>query len=173
MENRGISSRGIEVNTMAILDAYFGVSSINTVRSFSRLAFIFKNRFFFAFFYGLPSSAFSAFLFRIGFGDLMKPRSHQRCKMCKVIFQILKDEDSLELIMASYELLTDIDKAWSPFIIGSDSENEDAYQNSGGTLESSGFHLLMQDLAKVATETNIEEIEAKIIAAQAIFHVIF
>ncbi|PSS04823.1 Ribonucleoside-diphosphate reductase large subunit like [Actinidia chinensis var. chinensis] len=89
--------------------------------------------------------------------------------MCDAIFQILKDEDSLELIMASYELLTDIDKAWSPFIIGSDSENEDANQNSGGTLESSGFHLLIQDLAKVAIETNIEEIETKIIAAQAIF----
>ncbi|XP_057471464.1 negative regulator of systemic acquired resistance SNI1 isoform X2 [Actinidia eriantha] len=106
--------------------------------------------------------------------------------MCEAIFQILKDEDSMELIMASYELLTDIDKcfprvyisnmetspsnvaevvvveeAWLPFIFGSESEKEDFNKISGGTLESSGFHLLIQDLAKVTVETKIEKLETK------------
>ncbi|KAG5562183.1 hypothetical protein RHGRI_005054 [Rhododendron griersonianum] len=87
--------------------------------------------------------------------------------MCEAIFEILKDDNSLELIMASYRLLTELDKhfprvyaskvekselpspssvpelvvvedAWSPFISGSDSEREDANKNSG-SLDFAGF----------------------------------
>ncbi|KAI8568241.1 hypothetical protein RHMOL_Rhmol02G0183500 [Rhododendron molle] len=109
--------------------------------------------------------------------------------MCEAIFEILKDDNSLELIMASYRLLTELDKhfprvyaskveksqlpspssvpelvvveeAWSPFISGSDSEREDANKNSG-SLDFAGFEILIQDLAKAAVGRKMEEFETK------------
>ncbi|XP_057471463.1 negative regulator of systemic acquired resistance SNI1 isoform X1 [Actinidia eriantha] len=164
MEDHGISSRGIEVNTLAILDASgFKKGSQDLIDD--RIAF-------------LEAVRCASIVPENGIAPTNK--------MCEAIFQILKDEDSMELIMASYELLTDIDKcfprvyisnmetspsnvaevvvveeAWLPFIFGSESEKEDFNKISGGTLESSGFHLLIQDLAKVTVETKIEKLETK------------
>ncbi|KAE9445472.1 hypothetical protein C3L33_22633, partial [Rhododendron williamsianum] len=68
MENqRIIRSRGIEVNTMTILDAS-------------------------------------------GFKKDTQDLIDDSAKMCEAIFEILKDDNSLELIMASYRLLTELDK---------------------------------------------------------------
>ncbi|KAK3013514.1 hypothetical protein RJ639_010014 [Escallonia herrerae] len=112
--------------------------------------------------------------------------------MFEAIFQILKDEDSLELIMASYQLLIKLDKrfprvylsskgkselespstapvevvvvqeAWSPFSDAC-SGREEADKNSGRSLDPVGFHLLIQDLAKVADEAKSEASESKLL----------
>ncbi|KAK2972881.1 hypothetical protein RJ640_029998 [Escallonia rubra] len=112
--------------------------------------------------------------------------------MFEAIFQILKDEDSLELIMASYQLLNELDKrfprvylsnkekselespstapvevvvvqeAWSPFSDAC-SGREEADKNSGRSLDPAGFHLLIQDLAKVADEAKSDASESKML----------
>ncbi|RVW95806.1 Negative regulator of systemic acquired resistance SNI1 [Vitis vinifera] len=114
-------------------------------------------------------------------------------KMFEAIFQILKVGKSLELIMASYQLLNELDKcfpraylsnvdksnssctallepvvvkeAWSPFSLGSDAtcgERQTANKNSGGPLDSSGFHLLIQNIVKVTDEMNSQALNIKL-----------
>ncbi|XP_058195898.1 negative regulator of systemic acquired resistance SNI1 isoform X2 [Rhododendron vialii] len=168
MENQRIKrSRGIEVNTMTILDAS-GFKKDTQDLIDDRLAFIEAVR--------------SA---SIAPENGIAPTK----KMCEAIFEILKEDNSLELIMASYRLLTELDKhfprvyasklekseipspssvpelvvveeAWSPFISGSDSEREDANKNSG-SLDFAGFEILIQDLAKAAVGRKMEEFETK------------
>lgn len=102
-------------------------------------------------------------------------------KMLEAVFQILKNGKSLELIMTSYQLLTELRKlfpqvyisnvdgsksssstppelvvvkeAWSPFILGSDIASSGDVQ-----LDSSGFHLLIQGLAELADNTDSKAI---------------
>ncbi|CAK9152564.1 unnamed protein product [Ilex paraguariensis] len=118
--------------------------------------------------------------------------------MFQAIFQILKDEKSLELIMASYQLLNElykhfpwvyvpktkksesppasteqlellvVEEAWSPFNFGTDyasGEKEEAIKNCSGSLDPSGFHLLIQDLAQVAEKEKSEALATKALGA--------
>lgn len=121
-------------------------------------------------------------------------------KMFEAIFQILKVGKSLELIMASYQLLNELDKcfpraylsnvdksnssctallepvvvkeAWSPFSLGSDAtcgERKTANKNSGGPLDSSGFHLLIQNIVKVTDEMNSQALNIKSLGNMFLF----
>lgn len=121
-------------------------------------------------------------------------------KMLEAIFQILKVGKSLELIMASYQLLNELDKcfpraylsnvdksnssctallepvvvkeAWSPFSLGSDAtcgERKTANKNSGGPLDSSGFHLLIQNIVKVTDEMNSQALNIKSLGNMFLF----
>ncbi|XAR59206.1 hypothetical protein NMG60_11014913 [Bertholletia excelsa] len=167
METRRVS-RVIEVNTMAILDAS-GLHKGSQELIDDRIAFLEAVR--------------SATLVP---DNGIAPTN----KMFEAIFEIMKDENSLELLMASYHLLIELEKhfprvytpkveasslpstsnvpelvvieeAWSPFMFGSDGYRENACKNSGGWLDPSGFHLLIEDLAKVAIETKFEKLEVK------------
>ncbi|KAI8000485.1 Negative regulator of systemic acquired resistance SNI1 [Camellia lanceoleosa] len=168
MENRRIRSRGIEVNTMAILDASGFVKATQDL-SDDRITF-------------LEAVRSASLVPDNGIAPTYK--------MFEAIFQILKEENSLELIMSSYQLLNELDKryprvyiskvelsklpspsnapelvvveeAWSPFTFGSDSERDGANKNSGESFDSTSFHLLIQDLVKVVIETKSEELETK------------
>ncbi|KAL6333329.1 hypothetical protein AAG906_028513 [Vitis piasezkii] len=121
-------------------------------------------------------------------------------KMLEAIFQILKVGKSLELIMASYQLLNELDKcfpraylsnvdksnssctallepvvvkeAWSPFSLGSDAtcgERKTANKNSGGPLDSSGFHLLIQNIVKVTDEMNSQALNIQSLGNMFLF----
>ncbi|KAJ9690565.1 hypothetical protein PVL29_012956 [Vitis rotundifolia] len=123
-----------------------------------------------------------------------------KSKMFEAIFQILKVGKSLELIMASYQLLNELDKcfpraylsnvdksnssctallepvvvkeAWSPFSLGSDAtcgERQTANKNSGGPLDSSGFHLLIQNIVKVTDEMNSQALNIKSLGNMFVF----
>lgn len=168
MENRRIRSRGIEVNTMAILDASGFVKATQDL-SDDRITF-------------LEAVRSASLVPDNGIAPTYK--------MFEAIFQILKEENSLELIMSSYQLLNELDKryprvyiskvelsklpspsnapelvvveeAWSSFTFGSDSERDGANKNSGESFDSTSFHLLIQDLVKVVVETKSEELETK------------
>ncbi|KAK9936475.1 hypothetical protein M0R45_013316 [Rubus argutus] len=104
------------------------------------------------------------------------------------IFTILRIGKSLELTMASFKLLNELDKrfprvhlsvvdeskssskpaviveneAWSPFVFSSETSNErEAADNPGGSIDSSGFQLLIQDLADATAEPNFQASETK------------
>ncbi|KAF5944348.1 hypothetical protein HYC85_018425 [Camellia sinensis] len=168
MENRRIRSRGIEVNTMAILDASGFVKATQDL-SDDRITF-------------LEAVRSASLVPDNGIAPTYK--------MFEAIFQILKEENSLELIMSSYQLLNELDKryprvytskvelsklpspsnapelvvveeAWSPFMFASDSERDGANKNSGESFDSTSFHLLIQDLVKVVVQTKSEELETK------------
>nr|DAD30807.1 TPA_asm: hypothetical protein HUJ06_009658 [Nelumbo nucifera] len=87
MENSRRSNRGIEENTLAILDSS-GFKDARDVND-DRLAF-------------LDAVRASSIVPEIG----TAPTS----KMLSAIFQILKDGTSLELIMESYQLLIELEK---------------------------------------------------------------
>ncbi|KAL6580419.1 isoform X1 [Orobanche minor] len=100
-------------------------------------------------------------------------------KMCEAIFHIMKDVDSLDLIIESYQLLVKLDKrfprvylskqeqadssspskvipqvimveeAWVPFTLGLDSYNEKGENHSGSSIDSSGFHALIHEIDEV------------------------
>ncbi|XP_073018092.1 negative regulator of systemic acquired resistance SNI1-like isoform X1 [Primulina eburnea] len=99
-------------------------------------------------------------------------------KMFEAIFHILKDVDSLDLIMESYQLLIELHKhfprvflskvqsesssssnnlfklsvvqeAWLPFTFGLDPYNNEANKPSRGSVDSLGFHSLIQEVATV------------------------
>ncbi|KAM3700431.1 hypothetical protein ACJW31_05G097700 [Castanea mollissima] len=116
-------------------------------------------------------------------------------KMSEAVFQILRLGKSLELIMASFQLLNELDKryprvylsnssssasldlvvvkeAWLPFVLGlgtNDSEREAAHKKSGATLDSSAFHLLIQDLAAVAGEEKFQALDTKSLGSMLLF----
>ncbi|KAK7832249.1 negative regulator of systemic acquired resistance sni1, partial [Quercus suber] len=93
-------------------------------------------------------------------------------KMSEAVFQILRLGKSLELIMASFQLLNELDKAWLPFVLGlgtNDSEREAAHKKSGATLDSSGFHLLIQDIAAVAGEEKFQALDTKSLGSMLLF----
>ncbi|KAG6691201.1 hypothetical protein I3843_10G053000 [Carya illinoinensis] len=65
-----------------------------------------------------------------------------------------------------------VKEAWSPFVADlgtSSSEKEVADKNSGGPFDSSGFHLLIQDLAEVARDANFKTLDAKFLGSMLVF----
>nr|GLL45832.1 uncharacterized protein LOC109171257 isoform X1 [Ipomoea trifida] len=157
--------RGIEENTMAILDTS-GFNRDSHHRNDDRLAFLEAVR--------------SASLVP---DDGIAPTK----TMLGAIFQILKDESTLELVVASYQLLKELDKrfprvylpeieksesssptelvvveeAWSPFSFGLDSEKEESNKDSGRSIKPLGFHYLVQDLGEVVKEGKPKGTEIK------------
>ncbi|KAF6155958.1 hypothetical protein GIB67_039289 [Kingdonia uniflora] len=109
------NNRGIEENTLAILDPS-GVKDSRDVED-DRLTF-------------LEAVRAASLVPENG----IVPTS----KMFSAIFCILKDATSLELIMESFQLLNELDKVWSPFSLGiesSCSNKEVTYRNSGDPLD--------------------------------------
>ncbi|RAL44764.1 hypothetical protein DM860_003523 [Cuscuta australis] len=156
---RGGNGRGMEENTMAILDTS-GFNRDSRHRNDDRLAFLEAVR--------------SASLVP---EDAVAPTK----TMFGAIFQILKDESTLELVVASYQLLNELDKrfprvhhpmieksdsyspahcntlvvdeeAWSPFNYGLDSEKVESSTDSGLSINPLEFHSLVQDLGEVFEE---------------------
>ncbi|XP_010916046.1 negative regulator of systemic acquired resistance SNI1 isoform X2 [Elaeis guineensis] len=131
MENPRITRGGFEENTMAILDSS-GIKDARDIHD-DRLSFLEAVRF-----ASLASESLSAPSWR----------------MFDAIFQILRDSKSLELAMASYQLLSELEQrypriyltcsdkpestsgragelvvvkeAWSPFIVGSEASHTEA-----------------------------------------------
>ncbi|KAL8268240.1 hypothetical protein R6Q59_002045 [Mikania micrantha] len=131
---------GIEENTMAILDTNCFSKSTQHIAD-DRLSFLEAVRSVFL----VPENA-----------------SAPTNKMYKAIFQILRVEKSLDLIMSSYQLLLELDKyfpqAWSPFTFGTDvtpSEKQD-HDKISGSMDVTEFHLLLEGLSKVPDEANTD-----------------
>ncbi|PON57395.1 negative regulator of systemic acquired resistance (SNI1) [Trema orientale] len=108
-------------------------------------------------------------------------------KMFQEVFKILRTGKALESIMASYQLLDELDKsfprvyladlqkslsdsnvtpelvvlneAWSPFDLTMEfsSYQREGGKDQGGPIDSYGFHLLIQDLVDVTDEMNIQK----------------
>ncbi|KAL0363427.1 UNVERIFIED_CONTAM: Negative regulator of systemic acquired resistance SNI1 [Sesamum calycinum] len=163
-------NRGMEENTMAILDT----SGFNNSKIYDHL-----------------NDDRLAFLEAVRTASLLPDNgSAPTRKMFETIFHILKDADSVDLIIESYQLLIELDKrfprvylskgeqsdstshakavsqivmveeAWLPFNFGLDSNNEkgEARNPSRSSVDSSGFHALIQEVAKVATEMKSEAV---------------
>ncbi|XP_027105436.1 negative regulator of systemic acquired resistance SNI1-like isoform X1 [Coffea arabica] len=172
--NRGRGGRvGLEENTLAILDTSSSASFHHLLDD--RLAFLDAVR--------------SASLVPENDNPPTK-------KMFVAVFQILKDESSLDLIIASYQLLFELNKrypwvylpkmeksesstpskvhcglivaeeAWSPFGCN---ERDEATDTSGGSINPLAFHSLMQDIAKGATEERRNTIEIKSLQNMLLF----
>ncbi|CAI9087340.1 OLC1v1021391C1 [Oldenlandia corymbosa var. corymbosa] len=105
-------------------------------------------------------------------------------KMLEAVFRILKDEDSLDLIVESYELLLELNKryprvslslevksgscpesealsklivveeAWCPF---RRSEKEESSSSNGELIDSSSFHSLIEDIAEITSSRSCKE----------------
>ncbi|XP_060974673.1 negative regulator of systemic acquired resistance SNI1 isoform X3 [Cannabis sativa] len=84
-------------------------------------------------------------------------------KMFQEVFRILRCGESLELIMASYKLLTELDKGWSPFDFSPEfsSYRREGDKDQGGPVDSYEFHCLIQDLARVTNEMNFQKSDTK------------
>ncbi|XP_062095837.1 negative regulator of systemic acquired resistance SNI1 [Humulus lupulus] len=112
-------------------------------------------------------------------------------KMFQEVFKILRCGKSLELIMASYQLLTELDKsfprvylanvqkslpdtnatsklvvvdeAWSPFDLSPEfsSHGREGDKNQGGPVDSYDFHCLIQDLVHVTNGMNFQKSDTK------------
>ncbi|XP_076921590.1 negative regulator of systemic acquired resistance SNI1-like [Bidens hawaiensis] len=130
---------GMEENTMAILDTYSFSKSSQHIAD-DRLSFLEAVR--------------SGFL-------VTENAAAPTNKMYTAIFQILKVESSLDLMMSSYQLLLDLDKrfpqAWSPFSLGTDvtySEKQDDDGKISGSVDVIEFHHLIEELSKVMDQAN-------------------
>ncbi|CAN4078847.1 unnamed protein product [Withania somnifera] len=118
--------------------------------------------------------------------------------MRDAIFQILKEETSLELIMGSYQLLNELDKrfprvclpkmeepasclpptilnetilveeAWCPFTLGLD-RDEETNKSSSGSIDPLGFHSLIQELGKMTNQKS-KTLETKILRKMLLLH---
>ncbi|XP_057998037.1 negative regulator of systemic acquired resistance SNI1 isoform X2 [Hevea brasiliensis] len=116
-------------------------------------------------------------------------------KMYEAVFQIMRGGKSLELIMESFRLLNELDErfpraylsntgasgsselavveeAWSPFVFNLDityGEKESAGKSSGGTFDSSVFHLLIQDLVEIVNEKGLQTLEIRSLGKMLLF----
>ncbi|XP_062013052.1 negative regulator of systemic acquired resistance SNI1 isoform X2 [Rosa rugosa] len=115
-------------------------------------------------------------------------------KWFESIFAILRIGKSLELTMASFKLLNELDKrfprvhlsvvdemkssnkvmfneAWSPFVFSSESTSSEreAANNLGGSVDSSGFQHLIEDLADASAEPNFQASETKSLGNMLLF----
>ncbi|KAG8385484.1 hypothetical protein BUALT_Bualt03G0050100 [Buddleja alternifolia] len=175
------ANRGVEENTMAILDTSgFNNSKISHHLNDDRLAFLEAVRTASL----LPDNGSAPT------GELICKLVDR--KMFDAIFHILKDVDSLDLIIESYQLLVELDKrfpqvylskgehsgssspskvisqlvaveeAWLPFNLGLDSYNEkgETKNHPRSSMDSSAFHALIQEVGKVAKEMKSEAVEA-------------
>ncbi|TMW91946.1 hypothetical protein EJD97_013703 [Solanum chilense] len=174
---RGESNNGgIEVNTMAILDTS-GFNRDSHHRHDDSLAFLEAVR--------------SASL-------LPENGTPPTSTMREAIFQILKEETSLELIMGSYQLLNELDKRfprlclpkmeekasclpptilnepveveedWCPFTLGLDRDDE-INKGSSGSIDPLGFHSLIQELGKMINQRS-KAVETKILRKMLLLH---
>lgn len=120
-------------------------------------------------------------------------------KIFEAVFHMLRTEKSLQLIVASYKLLVDLEKhfpreylsgkddslsssnsppklvgaeeAWSPLILGSDKAavvGGASDKQSGGPLDASSFHLLIEELAKTLADSNIKATSIKSLSLQSL-----
>ncbi|XP_055804038.1 negative regulator of systemic acquired resistance SNI1 [Solanum dulcamara] len=177
MEKRkrgGRNNGGIEENTMAILDTS-GFNRDSHHRHDDSLAFL--------------EAVLSASLLP---DNGTAPTSTMR----EAIFQILKEETSLELIMGSYQLLNELDKrfprvclpkmeeaasclpptvlnepveeAWCPFTLGLDRDDE-INKGSSGSIDPLGFLSLIQELGKMINQRS-KALETKILRKMLLLH---
>ncbi|KAG5622477.1 hypothetical protein H5410_007695 [Solanum commersonii] len=179
MEKRkrgGSNNGGIEENTMAILDTS-GFNRDSHHRHDDSLAFLEAVR--------------SASL-------LPENGTPPTSTMREAIFQILKEETSLELIMGSYQLLNELDKrfprvclpkmeeqasclqptilnepvvveeAWCPFTLGLDRDDE-INKGSSGSIDPLGFHSLIQELGEMINQRS-KALETKILRKMLLLH---
>ncbi|KAK6797433.1 hypothetical protein RDI58_005135 [Solanum bulbocastanum] len=179
MEKRkrgGSNNGGIEENTMAILDTS-GFNRDSHHRHDDSLAFLEAVR--------------SASL-------LPENGTPPTSTMREAIFQILKEETSLELIMGSYQLLNELDKrfprvclpkmeeqtsclpptilnepvvveeAWCPFTLGLDRDDE-INKGSSGSIDPLGFHSLVQELGEMINQRS-KALETKILRKMLLLH---
>ncbi|KAJ4703580.1 Negative regulator of systemic acquired resistance (SNI1) [Melia azedarach] len=161
---RGSNRTGVEENTLAILESIEADDTQDA--NDDRLAFL---------------EAVSAASFA---PEIPVPPTS---KMYEAVFQILRVGNSLELMMSSYQLLSDLDKhfpqvyvskssageshelvvadeVWSPFTISSDvasNTRRAGRENSGGPLDFSGFTLLIEELAEVANVKSVKEMKTE------------
>ncbi|XP_077229357.1 negative regulator of systemic acquired resistance (SNI1) [Tasmannia lanceolata] len=167
MSNPRRNNRGIEENSMAILDA----SGVKDARDIQDDRFSF-----------LEAVRASTIISERG----IAPTS----KMFEAIFQILKDDTSLELMMASYQLLLELDKhyprvhlahpavelvvvqeAWSPFVFGSENARCEGGKSgdSCDPIDSNRFFLLTQDIAQAVGEMDSRLLEKKTLGDMLLF----
>ncbi|KAK4347208.1 hypothetical protein RND71_033547 [Anisodus tanguticus] len=172
-KRRGRNNGGIEENTMAILDTS-GFNRDSHHRHDDSLAFLEAVR--------------SASLLP----DNGTPPTNT---MREAIFQILKEETSLELIVGSYQLLNELDKrfprvclpkmekpesclpltilneveeAWCPFSLGLD-RDEETNKGSSGSIDPLGFHSLIQELVEMINQKS-KALETKILRKMLLLH---
>ncbi|OIT03779.1 PREDICTED: uncharacterized protein LOC109225803 isoform X1 [Nicotiana attenuata] len=173
---RGRNNGGIEENTMAILDTS-GFNRHSHHRLDDRLVFLEAVR--------------SASL-------LPDNGTPPTSTMWQAIFQILKEETSLELIMGSYQLLNELDKryprlclpkmeksesclpptisnepvvveeAWCPFTLGLDRDDE-TNKGSSASIDSLGFHSLIQELGKMVNQKS-KALETEFLRKMLLLH---
>ncbi|OWM91159.1 hypothetical protein CDL15_Pgr000102 [Punica granatum] len=135
--------------------------------------------------YSHDDSAFTISLFLCAcFFLLARKNQYFARKMFETIFQIFRTEKSLELIMASFQLLNELEQsfprvysdagaaskasstsqpelvvdeeAWSPFTLTADSERATSKGSSAKTIGPSAFHRIIQDLAAELNDTSVQ-----------------
>ncbi|XP_048490804.1 negative regulator of systemic acquired resistance SNI1 isoform X4 [Beta vulgaris subsp. vulgaris] len=176
-KRRATSNRGMEENTLAILESFCSLDSSHVHDD--RLAF-------------LEAVRFASIVPENG-----TPPTN---KMMKAIFEIMRETKSLELIVASYQLLCELEKhfprvclsdgddkqgnpdkrtelvvyeeAWSPIAIGSDvalSDKHAAKKRSKEPIDAAGFQLLLESLSKVANEPESSDTKLELLAKMYLF----
>ncbi|XP_021865090.2 negative regulator of systemic acquired resistance SNI1 isoform X1 [Spinacia oleracea] len=174
---RAASNRGIEENTLAILESFCEHDSSHVHDD--RLAF-------------LDAVRFASIVPENG-----PPPTN---KMMEAIFEIMREAKSLELIVVCYQLLCELEKhfprvylsngedkqvpssktaelvvfekAWLPFAVGSDVASNDKHVAKKGSKEpvdAVGFHLLLQNLCELANETESSEPKLEVLAKMVLF----
>ncbi|XP_057526764.1 negative regulator of systemic acquired resistance SNI1 isoform X1 [Amaranthus tricolor] len=168
--------RGYEENTLAILETFCALDSSHVHDD--RLAF-------------LEAVRFSSIVPENG--------TAPTCKMMEAIFEIMRDAKSLELILASYRLLSELEKrfprvclfkednklslsdkpvellvgeAWSPFSIGPDvasSDRHTANRRSNELVDAISFQLLLESLCEVAKGTKSSDTKLEFLTKMLLF----
>lgn len=176
-KRRATSNRGMEENTLAILESFCSLDSSHVHDD--RLAF-------------LEAVRFAQIVPENG-----TPPTN---KMMEAIFEIMRETKSLELIVASYQLLCELEKhfprvclsdgddkegnpdkrtelvvyeeAWSPIALGSDvalSDKHAAKKRSKESIDAAGFQLLLESLSKVANEPELLDTKLELLAKMYLF----
>lgn len=89
----------------------------------------------------------------------------------RVYVSDMKKAESSSPLPSLLELVV-VEEAWSPFIFGLDgsfSEKAAAHKKSGGSLDSSGFHILIQDLIKFDDESRSEASQSELLRKMLLF----
>ncbi|GAU14593.1 hypothetical protein TSUD_96570 [Trifolium subterraneum] len=78
---------------------------------------------------------------------------------------MLRTGNSIQLIVASYKILVDLEKGMVSLIVSLDNAtvvSEAGDKQSGGPLDPSSFHLLIEELTETLTEFNIQATSMKL-----------
>ncbi|XP_050287163.1 negative regulator of systemic acquired resistance SNI1 isoform X3 [Quercus robur] len=86
-------------------------------------------------------------------------------KMSEAVFQILRLGKSLELIMASFQLLNELDKRYPRVYLS----NSSSSASLDLVVVKEGFHLLIQDIAAVAGEEKFQALDTKSLGSMLLF----